>query len=395
MKDIDINYICTVIGNLAGIPVRVFTGNQMSFYHSVVSLPRDPMTPYKDELWKITGSIGYLATEDFSFYGVVNSAETKIIVGPTRQIPCTEQELHQIAFLINVPQDELDAFLAGMRSIIPMPLESILQMLCTVNYILNDEKLELTDIEIHDTEQEYLKRTTEITRANRVESQPTMNLHNTMSIEETLMNIISHGDTAALMEWLAQAPAVRGGTLAEGQLRQRKNMFIVTATLASRAAIRGGLDVEDALSLSDSFIQRCELLPSPDSIANLQYHMVLEYTQRVERIRHGKKPTKLAIAVANYIQLHLSEPITAEAIAAALYMSRPHLSTKFKEETGETLTDFILKEKTEEAKRLLRYTDKTASQISVYLGFSSHGHFSKVFKKYAGMNPVDYREKHT
>ena len=80
-------------------------------------------------------------------------------------------------------------------------------------------------------------------------------------------------------------------------------------------------------------------------------------------------------------------------MAAELYMSRPYLSTRFKKETGETLTDYILCEKTEDAKRLLRHSDKPAAAIGAYLGFSSHGHFIKVFRKYAGMTPNEYREK--
>lgn len=87
---------------------------------------------------------------------------------------------------------------------------------------------------------------------------------------------------------------------------------------------------------------------------NLQYRMILDYTARVERLHLGKHPTKLTVDVANYIQHHMSELITAEKIAEELFLSRPYLSRKFKEETGESLTDFILKEKTEEAKRLLR-----------------------------------------
>ena len=97
----------------------------------------------------------------------------------------------------------------------------------------------------------------------------------------------------------------------------------------------------------------------------------------------------------NYIQHHLSEPISAEEMAKELFMSRPYISAKFKEETGETLTDFILKEKTEEAKRLLRYSDKSFTAIGSYLGFSSPGHFSQVFKKYTGRTPTEYREKHS
>lgn len=153
------------------------------------------------------------------------------------------------------------------------------------------------------------------------------------------------------------------------------------------------MDVEDSLSLSYSYIQKCELMNNMERIFKLQYHMVLDYTERVEKLRLGKSPTKLAVEVANYIQNHLSEAISTEDIANALFMSRCHLSTKFKAETGETLVDFILKEKTEEAKRLLRYTDKTAVSISNYLGFSSQSHFSRVFKKYTGKSPNEYREK--
>lgn len=78
---------------------------------------------------------------------------------------------------------------------------------------------------------------------------------------------------------------------------------------------------------------------------NLQYRMILDYTARVERLHLGKHPTKLTVDVANYIQHRMSELITAEKIAEELFLSRPYLSRKFKEETGESLTDFILKEK--------------------------------------------------
>ena len=127
---------------------------------------------------------------------------------------------------------------------------------------------------------------------------------------------------------------------------------------------------------------------------NLQYHMVLEYTQKVAIIRQGSQRGKLAADVFNYIQHHLSEAITAENIAKELYVSRPYLSRKFIEETGESLTDFVLKEKTEEAKRLLRYSEKSLTAIGSYLGFSSQSHFSRVFKKYAGITPGEYREKY-
>ena len=72
-----------------------------------------------------------------------------------------------------------------------------------------------------------------------------------------------------------------------------KNTFIVSTTLASRTAIRGGLTVEDAMQLSDVYIQKCEFLNSPDRIINLQYHMILDFTDQVNTIRGGKNTSKL------------------------------------------------------------------------------------------------------
>ena len=397
MENLDLQYLCTVIGNLSGVPIRLYDGEMLKFFYSFVKLPKDPAELYREDIWNIRESVGYFVTKIFNYYGIINSGSRKIIIGPTRQTGNTDQELRELAFQLDIAQEDTNDFVVGMKSIIRMPLESIMQILCTMNYVLNGEKLSLQDIAVFDDQQGILSKDAvakQDTQRYSEENIPLQDVHNTFELEQTVMTIVRKGDTAALREWIQAAPAVRGGIIAADQLRQMKNTFIVSVTLASRAAIRGGMDVEDAFSLSDAYIQKCELLNSPDQIMNLQYHMILEYTQKVERIRLGKHPGKLAIDVANYIQHHLSEPITAENIAKELYLSRPYLSRKFIEETGESLTDFILKEKTEEAKRLLRYSDKSLTAISNYLGFSSQSHFSKVFKKYAACTPGDYRERY-
>lgn len=397
MADINLPYLCTTIGNLSGVPVRIFEGESLSFYYSQAYLPRDPMAVYREQIFAVRAHVGYVTTAHFHYYGIVNSGRTKIVIGPTRQITESDQELRELAFRADVSADDVEDFVAGMKSIVRMPFESILQMLCTMNHVLNGETLSLKDITIYDAEQEKLltrqgKKQAEQKLSVRVDE--TQSQHNTYDLEQMLMRMVRKGDTAALNEWISHAPAVRGGVLAEEQLRQRKNTFIVIATLVSRAAIRGGMDVDEAFSYSDSYIQQCELLSSPEDITNLQHRMVLDYTERVERLHLGKHPTKLTVDVANYIQRHMSEPITAEKIAEHLFLSRPYLSRKFKEETGESLTDFILKGKTEEAKRLLRYSDKLLTAIGSYLGFSSPSHFSRVFKTYVGSSPREYREKH-
>ena len=208
------------------------------------------------------------------------------------------------------------------------------------------------------------------------------------------MSIVGKGDTEALNAWIRSAPPIRGGTVAFDTLRQLRNMFIVSVTLASRAAIRGGLDPEEALLLSDRYIQRCELTNGSEQISNLQFHMIADYTQRVGRARVNGSRSKLVSDVAASVRRHICEPMSVETVAKEMYISRTHLSAEFHRQAGITLSDYIQKEKTEEAKRLLRYTDKSLSAISSYLGFSSQSHFTRAFKKFAGITPGEYRQKH-
>ncbi len=396
MCNVDILYVVSAMAALSGIPVRLFEGDKLVLFQSPVKLPRDPMKVYEKEIRAIRGHVGYFATPDFHYYGVINAPSGVIVMGPTSQIMAGEQVLRELAFRADVPQAEVPAFLAAMNGIQRLPVETLLQMLCTINHFLNGgEKLTISDVAIYSDEQTAIKTSLEQRRTRRVyeEAPPPAEGHNTLALEEMLMDLVRRGDTAALKSWMAAAPAVRGGAIAPNQLRQLRNTFIVSVTHAARAAIRGGMREDDAFSLSDGYIRRVELLTDPSKIMNLQYSMILEYTEQVEMLHLGRHPTRLAADVANYVRRHLSEPIRAEKIAEEFYLSRPYLSARFRQETGMTLTDYILSEKTEEAKRLLRYSDKPAAAVGAYLGFSSHGHFIRVFKRYAGMTPNDYRTR--
>ena len=396
MEKIDLEYICRSIGNLSGIPIRIYKDHTLAYYYSVADLPADPIAPYIDKVLQIEEHVGYFTTPYFNYYGIVNSEYGTIVMGPSRQTPMSEKDMRSLAFECGVDSAHTDEFISAMKVIIQMPLGSIIQIVCAINYVLNGEKMSLEDVSIFDIEQANIE--SEIERENiaknyeDTEDPTARETHNTLAIEQALMQMISEGDVGALYEWLSRAPSVRGGIIANDALRQLKNTFIVTSTLASRAAIKGGMDVEDALSLSDDYIKKCELLSTYEAIINLQYHMVLDYAKRVERIRMGKNPSRLLMQVTNYAQHNLSKPMDVEALADSMFISRTHLAAKFKKETGMTLTEFILKGKIEEAKRLLRYSDKPLSLIAEYLGFSSQSHFSRVFKSYAGSTPGKYRK---
>ena len=391
------DYLAKSLSGFSGVPVRVYENGKLCCKVFPAGLPKDPADLYLNDLLAVSGHVGYYVTPLFHYYGVLSAGEIKIVAGPTAQIMAGEQKLRELAFQADIPPKDVPAFLEGMNAIRRLPVESLLQILFTVNYFLNGgETLKLSDVTILEAEQSVLKNDIEQERTARVyEKEPENKLpHNTLAVEEALMGIVAKGDTVAMRRWMGSAPAVEGGKIAGDQLRQMRNLFIVTATLVSRAAIQGGMREDEAFSLSDAYIRRVELLTGHGDIINLQYHMVLEFTEQVERFRRGVMSGKLSLDAADYVRRHLSEPVSAEKMAKEFFLSRPYLSSRFRRETGKTLTDFILTEKTEEAKRLLRYSEKSLSAISAYLGFSSHSHFSRVFKKYTGLTPGEYRAKY-
>ena len=82
------------------------------------------------------------------------------------------------------------------------------------------------------------------------------------------------------------------------------------------------------------FIRKCELLTAEDRIVNMQFHMILDYTERVEKLHVGSRGSKFVLEGAGSGQKHISEPISIDDIADALFLSRSRLSTRFKAVTG-------------------------------------------------------------
>ena len=401
MKPINLEYLCTAIGNLCGMPVRLYSGNTITFSHSIVPFPKDPVLPHEDILLNFPKQVGYYITFDFDYYGLIKNEDTTLIIGPARSSAQSEQEMRKSAFELGISPAEIPEYITARKSIVPMPLESILQVLCTMNHVMSGETLTLNDLEILEDDQLQLSR--EI--ANRPEftgtydaAQPDASpsiadAYNSYQVEQQMLDLVRRGDSKGLEQWMKSIPAVRSGTFTSDMLRQTKNTFIISTTLVCRSAIRGGMNVDDAFSLSDSYIQKCERLHHVVQIQNLQFHMVKHYTELVEALRYQRNQSELMASVASYVRHHLSDAIKTEDVADALFVSRSHLSTKFKQESGMNLTDYVHYIKISEAKYLLRYTDKSLLLIITYLGYSSQSHFCRVFKKVTGTAPLEYRGK--
>ena len=91
--------------------------------------------------------------------------------------------------------------------------------------------------------------------------------------------------------------------------------------------------------------------------------------ERVQAL-HKRNPnhSQLVKNITNYIKENLTERITVSEIAEYISKSRGYVTTEFKKITGMNLSDYISELKINEAKELIRYTDRSFIDISSYLG---------------------------
>lgn len=102
---LDLQYLCTTIGDMAGVPIRIYQNGLLTFYHSIVALPKDPIKLWEAEILSITEPVGYFITSDFDYYGISHHNDQTIIIGPARLSDPSEQYLRKLAFDLSVEPD--------------------------------------------------------------------------------------------------------------------------------------------------------------------------------------------------------------------------------------------------------------------------------------------------
>lgn len=113
---------------------------------------------------------------------------------------------------------------------------------------------------------------------------------------------------------------------------------------------------------------------------------------KIERIYQSKKEEKgVILEIQEYIKKHVEERISREEIAKAVNFSVDYISKIYKKETGESLSEYIMEQKIEQAKEWIQQENDTIGNIATKLGYSSFSYFSEVFRRFTGVLPSEYK----
>ncbi|MGO4372739.1 response regulator [Paenibacillus sp. MCAF20] len=161
-------------------------------------------------------------------------------------------------------------------------------------------------------------------------------------------------------------------------------IFMEIIRICSPAQMKGYLDKLPGL-IAGSTLQSFE-----------QFVMTIAREITLDRYeRNRRKQSQMVQSVIQIVQERYSdETLTLQTIAAEIYMNPDYISKMFKKETGEKFTNYVMNIRIEKAlEHIERGGDLTIASLAEASGFGeNYSYFSKIFKKYTGFSPSEYRK---
>ena len=167
--------------------------------------------------------------------------------------------------------------------------------------------------------------------------------------------------------------------------------FAVLRTLARKAAELGGASVVRIDEITRESIKCFTNAKNGGDLVDVQSKMIIELTQAVADAKKRTGYTPVIRGLLSYLDTNYTSDCSLSFLAEQAKISEEHLSRQFKKEVGTTLGSYIADMRTKKAAELLKTTQLSISEISMYVGYSDSNYFVKVFKKRYGMTPSAYR----
>jgi len=169
-----------------------------------------------------------------------------------------------------------------------------------------------------------------------------------------------------------------------------KTRAIELCSLLSRAAIESGAPTDNILKLNNHFLRNLQQIDSMDTLCYKLQEIVETFSESMFNYIPSKNNEIIKKAIL-YISDNFNTSIALEDVASHVHLHPSYLSTMFKQSTGSSFREYLNMVRIEESKRLLSNTDFSIIDIAIAIGFEDQSYFSKVFKKYTGLTPKQFR----
>ncbi|MBA7699395.1 HTH-type transcriptional activator RhaR [subsurface metagenome] len=171
-----------------------------------------------------------------------------------------------------------------------------------------------------------------------------------------------------------------------------KTLVLEMVVLMYRAAVDQGADPRELLGVNSSYLKDFHEIQDDINLSHWLTRWLEAFINTSIEYPHITTPVSISLAL-EYMKNNLTHPIARDEVARLCNMSPGYFSRIFREKTCYTFTELLNKFRIEHACSLLHETEMSAFEIAFDSGFNDQSYFNKVFRKYRGKTPKEYRKE--
>ena len=306
------------------------------------------------------------------------------VLGPVFNAEIATASIEQTVATFNLPLHWRQDYLTMMRGLPVVSSVLFFQYALMLHYCVTGEKLSRSDL--------HFQKWNPNTSADAGQTEPERSRMQVWLAERALLSMVREGNINY------QNVFSNAGLMSDG-VKSGSNDPVLQAvisctsftSLCVREAIQAGISPDTAYKVGDSYIQSMVQCKTVTELRSINHAMYEDFIMRVHKHRTNPKVSVQIQHCRDYIESHPDQPLTLAILSKQTGYSEYHLSRKFKQEMGISISAYIKISRVERAKLLLTATNDPISKIALDLQFSSSSHFSDVFQKVTGKKPQQYR----
>ncbi|OCT13006.1 AraC family transcriptional regulator [Paenibacillus pectinilyticus] len=212
-----------------------------------------------------------------------------------------------------------------------------------------------------------------------------------VSQQERMVSSLKSADSEKVREELREVYSGLSRNRTNG-IAYGRNISLQLLLLASRILLELHVSKQDLEAKENELMASVFQQETLRDLRGLVESHLLEVCERIGEKRNGKSKNVIERTRA-IIDTRFAENLQVGDIATEVFLSTTYLCLLFKQETGETINEYMTKARVNQAKMLLKDPANKFYDVCYAVGYSDPSYFSKIFKKYTGYTPSSYREQ--
>lgn len=176
-------------------------------------------------------------------------------------------------------------------------------------------------------------------------------------------------------------------------LNHKYRGFLVN-TLCRKAIEKANVNLLTINDISGKYAAEIDDATDIEDLDNVMENLIYEYAQTALKVKSLKYSANIN-TVIQHIKINLDRPLCLNELADLVGLAPSYLSRLFNQETGQSVSQYIMQLRVEKGRDLLIHTPMKVDEISNYIGFKQQSYFTKCFKAKYQLSPLEYRKQYS